>query len=191
VSVQVYLLTYFSTTTCFGLYRPSSGCLTRCKWVPLILGTYSCIARFASRDLYVNGFCLLYLLGFLCCRLVRRLWGSLVIFRITLVCRHMTVTRKITQLTIMHSKISTAKENWYNKNNQPRTVKTVQQHRPTRELSATNQPQLNNHKNSTRETRQKNGTHQHQNTGNRPPQHRTTHSGEERKCNQGPPETTN
>jgi len=22
----------------------------RCKWVPLILGTYSCIVRFASRD---------------------------------------------------------------------------------------------------------------------------------------------
>ena len=106
----------------------------------------------------------------------------------------------------MHSKISTAKDNWYNKK-QPTTHSensvTVQQHRPTRERSATNQPQHNNHKNSTRETRQKNRTHQHQNTskyqdtfgkniyipkhstiiltstflpaGNRPPQHRTTH----------------
>jgi len=41
---------------------------------------------------------------------------------------------------------------------------TVQQHHPTRESSATTQPQHNNHKNSTQETRQKNRTHQHQNT---------------------------
>jgi len=51
----IFLLTFFSTTTCFGLYRPLSGCLTRVKCVLLILSSYSCIARFASRDLYING----------------------------------------------------------------------------------------------------------------------------------------
>ena len=72
-------MTYFITTTCFGLYRPSSGCITRCRWVLLILGNYTCVARIASRDLYVTGFCLMNSLVFLFCWLVRRLWESLVV----------------------------------------------------------------------------------------------------------------
>ena len=58
MSIWYIFIDFFSTTTCFGLYRPSSGCITRGKCVLLILSTYSCIARFACRDLYINGFVL-------------------------------------------------------------------------------------------------------------------------------------
>jgi len=93
---------------------------------------------------------------------------SCVIFRVTFVCRYPVCACCLCGASLFCSLLDCV-------------------HRPTRELSATNQPQLNNHRNSTRETRQKNRTHQHQNTSNRPPQHRRTQSGEERKRNQGPP----